>query len=81
MLSFRQARPEDSDAVIALIYSAGPELYDYFNTPKDVSHALEFIRYQFSKGSGFCNYKMHTVALFNDEVVGIGGGIRQQLLA
>lgn len=70
-ITFRRARLDDCEAVIALIYSSGPELFDLIFEHSGRT-SLDFLRYEFQKGSGFFGYKNHTVALYGHEVAGIG---------
>lgn len=67
----RQASLDDQGAIAELMYSAGPEIYDYLY--KTGGHdPLDFIRYEFQSGIGICGYKNVTVAVKNGQVVGTG---------
>lgn len=70
-MEIRQARRDDQGNIAALIYSAGPELYDYVYKT-DVSQAKEYISYEFLSGRGFCGYRNMTVAVIDGQIVGTG---------
>lgn len=70
-LQFRPARPEDVDAAVPLIYSAGPEAFEYGFTLGG-HRVLDFLRYSFRDGRGFFGWRNHTVVTVGGEVVGIG---------
>ena len=70
-ITIRPAQPDDSGPIAELMYSSGPDIYDYlFKTRK--RSAIDFIRHEFRTGIGFCGYKNVTVAVQNDVVVGTG---------
>lgn len=70
-LEIRQARPEDADDAAELIYSAAPDAYEFLYAAKG-GRALDYIHYEFRRGSGFLGADAHTVAVADGEVVGIG---------
>lgn len=70
-LDIRPARPDDRGAIAALMYSAGPELYDFLYKTGRVA-ATDFIAYEFASGRGFCGYRNLTVAVRDGEVVATG---------
>lgn len=70
-LEIRQARPEDADDAVDLIYSAAPDAYEFLYAIKD-GKARDYIRYEFQRGTGFLGSAAHTVAAVDDQVVGIG---------
>lgn len=70
-MEIRQARKTDKGNISALIYSAGPELYDFlYKTSKTT--AEDYIAYEFASGRGFCGYKNVTVAIKDGQVVATG---------
>lgn len=70
-LLFRRARPEDSASAIPLIYSSGPQAFDYsFNHGGKT--ALAFLRFSFSKGHGQFGCHNHWVAEQDGRVVATG---------
>lgn len=68
-LSFRKASPEDDCR--KLVYSSGPELYDYMFSHGNKS-AQDHIGSEFRRGSGLMGHAIHTVAIADGEVVGVG---------
>lgn len=64
----RRARVDDKGPIAELIYSSGPEMYDYLFGPV----ALDRIYYEFLSGVGFTGYSNVTVAVLDGEVVGTG---------
>lgn len=70
-LEIRQARPDDADDAAALIYSAAPVAYEFLYAVRGGT-ALDYIRHDFRRGSGFLGAAAHTVAVVDGEVVGTG---------
>lgn len=70
-LEIRQARPEDVDHAAELIYSAAPDAYEFLYAVNG-GKALDYIRYEFKRGSGFLGAAAHTVAVIDGEVIGTG---------
>ncbi|MGE5451361.1 MAG: GNAT family N-acetyltransferase [Acidobacteriota bacterium] len=70
-MEIRRARRTDNLGLVALIYSAGPELYDYLYKT-DKSSAQDYITFEFLSGRGFCGYPNVTVALRDRQIVGTG---------
>lgn len=69
-LQMRNATPEDVEQAVPLIYSSGPQAFDYgFQCCGKSSH--DFLRAAFMDGNGFLGYKNHTVAALNGQAVGI----------
>lgn len=71
MLDIRPAKKCDIEHIAALIYSAGPDLYDFIYKTGD-KIATDYIRYEFNSGRGFCGYKNVTVAVRDGQVVATG---------
>jgi ribosomal protein S18 acetylase RimI-like enzyme len=67
-LEFRSARADDRGPIAELIYSSGPQVYDYLHGKR----ALEFLRHEFASGRGFAGYPHVSVALLAGEVVATG---------
>lgn len=65
-LEIRPARPEDQGPIAELMYSSGPEIYDFLYHEQ----ALDFIRYEFARGDGICGWRNLTVAVQGGKVVG-----------
>ncbi|MEM8594053.1 MAG: N-acetyltransferase [Pseudomonadota bacterium] len=66
----RNARPSDAIAVAELMYSSGPELYDYLYQIGNTS-AVDFINYQFPRDANFSSHQWHYVAEVNGIVAGV----------
>lgn len=70
-MNIRTALPSDHAHIVDLIYSAGPELYDFiYQTSRH--RAQDFIAYEFASGRGFCGYPNVTVAVRDGVAVGTG---------
>lgn len=57
--------------IASMIYSAGPELYDFIYQTSE-HDARAYIEYEFKSGKGFCGHSNLTVAELNSAVVGTG---------
>lgn len=66
----RKAAAQDAQACTPLIYSAGPELFDYIYSHAELS-PQQFIEDEFKQGQGFMGHKLHWVAELDGEVVGV----------
>lgn len=66
----RPARADDADVVAPLIYSAGPEMYDYWLTTKK-HEPLSVISAAFKTHAGIQGYGCHWVAEVAGEVLGV----------
>jgi ribosomal protein S18 acetylase RimI-like enzyme len=68
-IELRGARPEDVDAVFPLVYSAGPELFDYvFGVGTRTFE--EYFRFAFPGRFGLNSHRAYTAAVRHGEVVG-----------
>lgn len=70
-IEIRQARPEDVNEAVELIYSAAPDAYEFLYAIKGAG-ARDYISYEFQRGSGFLGAATHTVAVVDGQVAGIG---------
>lgn len=70
-MEIRQARADDDAALAQLIYSAGPELYDFIYKTRQ-HDARDYIQYEFRSGRGFCGHRNVTVAADGGKVIGTG---------
>jgi ribosomal protein S18 acetylase RimI-like enzyme len=61
-ISFRRARPEDADAVAALMYASSPGLVDFAFRMNDES-PLPFLRRDFVRGPGLFGYENQFVGV------------------
>lgn len=70
-LDFRPAVAADAADAAPLVYSSGPEAFDYILRTQDKS-ALDFLRYAFADGAGFQGHRNHWVAERDGRVVCAG---------
>lgn len=70
-LNFRRATTEDAMAAAPLVYSAGPEAFDYILRASG-KESLDFLRYAFANGGGYQGFCNHWVAEREGRVVGVG---------
>ncbi|HXG27400.1 MAG TPA: GNAT family N-acetyltransferase [Nevskiales bacterium] len=70
-LRFRPAEPRDAELAVPLIYSAGPEGFEYVFT-QGRRNARDFLGYAFTDGAGLFGCRNHRVAEYDGRVVGIG---------
>lgn len=68
-LTIRPAEAQDGNQAVPLIYSSGPEAFDYCFADKSGS-ALPFLQNVFPTGKGFFGYTNHHVAVIEGQVVG-----------
>ena len=67
-IDIRPAGAQDQQAAVPLIYSSGPEAFDYvFNQAS--MHALQFLEAAFVTGRGLFGYQNHWVAEADGQVV------------
>ena len=71
-LSFRPARPGDVDAAVPLIYSSGPDAFDYAFARPGRNSAQDFLRHAFVQGGGQFGWRQHTVGELDGKVVAAG---------
>jgi len=71
-LTFRHARPDDVDAAVPLIYSSGPDAFDYAFARPGRNSAQDFLRYAFVQGGGQFGWRQHWVGEQDGEVVVAG---------
>lgn len=71
-LTFRHARPDDVDAAVPLIYSSGPDAFDYAFARPGRNSAQDFLRYAFLQGGGQFGWRQHWVGEQDGEVVVAG---------
>lgn len=73
-IHFRKATPEDVEAAIPLIYSSGPDAFDYIFSHKTHVNAEEFLRRTFPLERNEFAYDNHIVGVYDGKVVAIGTG-------
>ena len=66
-----KAKPCDADVIVPLLFSSGVALYEFIYKTKK-HQALDYIRYEFLSGRGFCGHRNVTVMLDNQRVIGVG---------
>ncbi len=69
-IHFRQAQPADCSAAVPLIYASGPHEFDYVFHEGAIT-ALDYLAFVFPTGRGLSSYHRATVAVVDNEVVGI----------
>ncbi len=67
-IAIRSARADDRGPIAELMFSSAVDLYSYLYEDR----ALDFLRYEFASGIGIAGYPNVTVAVLNDDVVGVG---------
>jgi ribosomal protein S18 acetylase RimI-like enzyme len=72
MMEIRQARADDKGPLADIMYPAGRELYDFAFNLGDLT-ALDYIRFEYHAGGGFCGHRNLTVAFEENHVVGTVG--------
>ncbi len=70
-MEIRRAKKNDIGAIAEMIYSSGPDIYDFIYKTNNKT-ALDFINYEFRSGRGFCGYNNVTFALKDGEVIATG---------
>lgn len=70
-LRFRPATADDADQAVPLIYSAGPEGFEYVFT-QGRRGALDYLGFAFRDGAGLFGHRNHIVVERNGSVIGIG---------
>lgn len=71
---FRPAMPGDAAAAVPLIYSSGPDAFDYVFMTRDGGDALDFLQHCFVDGAGEFGWRNHRVGVIGDRVVAVGAG-------
>jgi ribosomal protein S18 acetylase RimI-like enzyme len=73
-VQFRRATPGDAEAAVPLIYSSGPDAFDYVFMARDGGDALGFLQHCFVDGAGEFGWRNHWVGVIGDRVVAVGAG-------
>ena len=68
-ITFRQAVAEDTSSCAELVYSAGPEIFDYIYSGK--SAAIAYIAHEFRNGGGYLGHRIHQVGVYKGNVVAV----------
>ncbi len=70
-IQFRDAKPDDVEPAVPLLYSSGPEQIDYVLNTRTTS-SFDFLTPAFISGVGAFGYKNFIVAILDEHIVGIG---------
>ncbi|HEY0262635.1 MAG TPA: hypothetical protein VGB95_06385, partial [Chitinophagales bacterium] len=69
--TFSPSQKHEVAEIVPLIYSAGPEAFDYvFTTSKQ--KALDFLTYAFPREGGEFGYRNHITVKSGNEIIGTG---------
>ncbi len=71
-IHFRPATSADVNEAVPLIYSSGPDAFEYIFKDLKKGNAEQFLRFAFQKKGGELGYGNHVCATINGKVVGIG---------
>lgn len=77
-ITFRPARSSDVDVAVPLIYSSGPDAFDYVFADDRRPDGTAFLRKAYVDGRGQFGFRNHTVALDAGRIVGIGAAYGHQ---
>lgn len=70
-IKLRQCTPDDLEQAIPLIYSSGPDAFEYVFKNDRVT-AQDFLRYAFCRKGGTFSYDNHHALIENEKLLGIG---------
>lgn len=71
-VTFRPAQPTDVETAVPLIYSSGPDAFEFVFAHEKTGDAQAFLRAAFVHGQGEFGYLNHVVGVVDDEVVATG---------
>lgn len=71
-INIRKAQPDDVQFVIPMIYSSGPHEFDHVLNVGNKT-AQDYLSFAFPTKLGAQSHRVFTVAIINDQVVGIAG--------
>jgi hypothetical protein len=69
---FRPAEPSDADAVVSLIYSSAPAVFDFLFAVPGVGDPQKFLRRAFADDTGQFGFSNHLVGVEDRVVVAVG---------
>lgn len=72
-LQVRAARAADAAAAVPLIYSSGPDAFDFVFGTRDAS-ARAFLHHAFADGAGEFGYRNHVIGEVEGRIVAAGAG-------
>lgn len=73
-LTFGDATPDDVDAAVPLIFSSGPDAFNYVFSHRTKINALQFLAKAFVRPRGEFGYTNHVVGTLDGQVVACGAG-------
>lgn len=77
-LEIRPAEPADVETAVPLIYSSGPDAFEFVFAHEKTGDAQAFLRHAFVHGQGEFGYLNHVVVTQNGEIVGVGASFSGQ---
>jgi ribosomal protein S18 acetylase RimI-like enzyme len=75
-LVFRPAEPADADAVVPLIYSSAPAVFDFLFAVRGRASPQQFLRRALVDGAGQFGFRNHVVGVEDGMVVAVGAAWR-----
>ena len=70
-IEFRKSNKSEVDQAVPLIYSSGPDAFEYvFKNTRVV--ATDFLKYAFVREGGEFSFRNHYSLYLNDQMIGIG---------
>lgn len=73
-VDLRPAEAGDADDAVPLIYSSGPDAFDYVFGHSTKGDAQSLLRSAFVDGAGEFGYRNHAIAVVDGNVTGVGAG-------
>ncbi|MFP6582483.1 MAG: N-acetyltransferase [Candidatus Hydrogenedentota bacterium] len=73
-LQIRDATPEDAEAAAPLVFSSGPDAFNFVFSHRTKMNALEFLEKAFVREGGEFGYRNHIVGTLDGKVVASGAG-------
>lgn len=70
---FRPCQPQDVEQAVPLIYSSGPDVFNFVFSDSYQEQSVAFLKSAFVRGSSEFGYEQMTAAVFDGTVVGVGG--------
>lgn len=77
-ITIHPAQPDDVETAVPLIYSSGPDTFEFVFGHKNKGGACNFLKMAFIDGRGEFGYKNHIVVVQNGRIVGIGSAFSGQ---
>jgi ribosomal protein S18 acetylase RimI-like enzyme len=83
-ITIRPARPDDATALTPLVFSSGPQAFDYVFSPQQAGGTRTFLQFALEREEGVFSYRQHHVAEHEGRIVGsvmLHGGVDNNVLA